>query len=131
MGIRKNSRRILDDEDLFRHYYVRMGAGGSLNKLLRYARQKYGDNPETRRPLTNSGIWYSMNRYLVDNYDNPEIKNIFVKYDIDCGLNPPSDEKYLEIISEKARTLYTRAKYKKFCDEHPDIPFMGEKPYKE
>lgn len=126
MGAPKAKHRILNDKELFYRYYVEGGPGYSFNKLEKWVNSTYGNNRYTGRPITGGAVWQAPQRYLVRNFDDPEVKQIYMKFYIDCGLDPLTEDEYLEIISQRAKTIFADTQYKHFCEEHPELPYLED-----
>ena len=122
MGIPVSGMRIVNDEELFDLYYRKMGPAGSGLKVQKYLTSKGVFNKSLNKPISTAGIWGSINRYLVRNYQNPEIKNTVNKYYIDCGVDPMTDEEWLVTVSKKAKTCFSLLQYRNFVRKHPDLP---------
>lgn len=122
MGMPKQFQMQLDSEELFNLYFETPGY--SYNKLEGYVRTKYGKNPTTGEFYTGSAVWQAVQRYLIRNYDNPEVENKFKLWYINYELNPPTHEEYLLEVSKRARTVFNPKQYKNWCAKHDDIPFI-------
>lgn len=121
MGVPKGKTLILDDEYLFNKYFIEMGPGGSVNKLWLELKNKGIRNPATGKPITKSGIWQSITRYKVRNWNVPEVKNAVLKYYIDSGW-VLTEEEYRDVISQHAHTVFIESQYETFLRDNPEIP---------
>lgn len=120
MGLPRSKINLLPEEELFKRYYVLGGPGYSYNKLQRWYTNEYGLNPDTKKEFTVSAFIQAVNRYLVRNYKNPDVKNAFIRYYLDMSF-VVSDEEYLYEISKRAKTIFKASQYKSFLRENPNL----------
>ena len=135
MSFGKRRTRILDGEELFKYYYLTMGDARSYNKLARWASVKYGKNPETGREWTTGAVWQSAWRWAFDNlaYAKKVYRDVSFDYflKVEQPNNPDAEwseelfeMEWLKTLAQHAKTCMTKAQYRKFLNQNPEI-----KPY--
>lgn len=117
MSLGRRREKILDGEVLFKHYYISMGDGRSINKLVRFASNTFGKNPETNRDWSKGGVWQAMWRWVFDNLDYA--KDIYQDVQLGYGFEF-NDADWMELVSRHARTCMTNGQYAKFMRENPE-----------
>jgi len=132
MSLGKRRTRILDGEELFRHYYLTMGDARSYNKLARWASQKWGVNPETGRDWTTGAVWQSVWRWVFDNLDVAKqvYKDVLFDYflKVEKTINPDAewsdggfDEEWNRTLAQHAKTCMTAPQYRRFLAKYPEV----------
>lgn len=124
MGLPRDKRKLLDEEELFNKYYVEGGPGYSFNKLHEWVKRTHGLNPETHKPFSMGGLIQAVNRHLYKNYADPQVKNAFLKYYIDYGLDPLTDDEYLHEVSKRAKGIMKETQYRNFIKNNSDLEYI-------
>lgn len=137
MSFGKRRTRILDGEELFKHYYITMGDGRSYNKLARWASGKWGVNPETGRDWTTGAVWQSAWRWALDE-QHPEnlveakkiYRDVVFEYflKVEKAVNPDLEwsdelfeEEWADTVSTHAKTCMTDPQYRRFMNKNPEF----------
>jgi len=135
MSSGKRITRILDGEQIFKHYYITMGDGRSYNKLVAWATTKWGLSPYTGKKWTTGAVWQSAWRWAFDNLDYAKkiYRDVSFKYytEVEKRFKPDAvwseekfEEEWLSVLAQHAKTCMTKAGYRKFVAKHPEV-----KPY--
>lgn len=121
MSLGKRRKKILDGEALFRYYYIDMGTGRSYPKLARWATEKWGPSPETKKEWTNGAVWQAAWRWVFD--DMKTAREIYADTMLQQGDVLTDDEWYLT-VAKHARSCMKNGQYRRFLIKHPEL-----KPY--
>ena len=121
-------RKTLDGEALFKHYYVRMGTGGSFRKLAGWYEKEFGRNPYTGRAYTHESCVQAMWRWGLNNLE--ESKRIYIMYimqfENDDLETPNLDEVWKYNVQRRLLSCYKEGtrQYREFYKNHPE--YLGD-----
>lgn len=118
MSLGRRPVKMLDGEMIFRHYYVEMGDGRSYGKLARWASEKWGKNPLTGKNYSPSAVWQSGWKWAFKNLD--KARQIYAEVYLRYG-ETLTDDIWMKLVSQHAKTCMTRTQYKKFFARNPEF----------
>jgi len=121
-------RQEMEGEALFRHYYIRMGTGGSFRKAAAWYAREYGVNPYNGRPYTHEACVQAMWRWGLENLE--EAKRIYMMYVIqfetDNSETLDMEEVWKYNVQRRLLSCYKEGtrKYREFYQDHPE--YLGD-----
>jgi len=118
MSSGKRRPKILDGEALFNHYFIDMGSGRSYNKLVKWAADKWGKNPENGKIWTTGAVWQAAWRFAFRNLEYA--KKIYASMLLEQGMLL-TDEEWNTTLARHAKITMTKNQFRRFMNNHPEV----------